>query len=111
MRIMLGDGIPLTAAQAGIWFAQQLDPKNPIYNAAEYLEIRGAIDVDVFEQALRRLVREAEALRMRVVEDGEGLWQIADPDPRWTLQRLDLRHEEDPETAAEQWMRETLAEP
>ncbi|WP_107440867.1 non-ribosomal peptide synthetase [Streptomyces fodineus] len=108
---MLGDGIPLTAAQAGIWFAQQLDPKNPIYNAAEYLEIRGAIDADVFEQALRRLVREAEALRMRVVEDGEGLWQIADPDPRWTLQRLDLRHEEDPETAAEQWMRETLAEP
>ncbi|MFI1762847.1 amino acid adenylation domain-containing protein [Streptomyces sp. NPDC020800] len=108
---MLGDGIPLTAAQAGIWFAQQLDPKNPIYNAAEYLEIRGAVDTGIFEQALRRLVEEAEALRMRVVEDGEGLWQTAAPDPHWTLEQLDLRHEDDPDTAAEQWMRQALAEP
>ncbi|MET7382994.1 amino acid adenylation domain-containing protein [Streptomyces sp. NPDC005526] len=108
---MLGDGISLTAAQAGIWFAQQLDPQNPIYNAAEYLDIRGDIDAGILERALRILVGEAEALRMRVVEDGEGLWQITDPDPRWTLERLDLKGEEDPEAAAEEWMRSVLAEP
>ncbi|MGW6827943.1 amino acid adenylation domain-containing protein [Streptomyces massasporeus] len=106
-----GDGISLTAAQAGIWFAQQLDPENPIYNAAEYLEIRGPLDTGLFERALRRLVQDAEALRMRIVEDDEGLWQIADPDPAWTLEQLDLRDEDDPETAAEEWMRRTLAEP
>lgn len=26
--------LPLTAAQSGIWFAQELDPANVIYNAA-----------------------------------------------------------------------------
>jgi enterobactin synthetase component F len=106
-----GDGISLTAAQAGIWFAQQLDPENPIYNAAEYLEIRGSLDIGLFERSLRRLVQDAEALRMHVVEDDEGLWQIADPDPAWTLEQLDLRDEDDPETAAEEWMRRILAEP
>ncbi|MGH4032637.1 amino acid adenylation domain-containing protein [Actinomycetota bacterium Odt1-20B] len=112
---MLGaDGasrISLTAAQAGIWFAQQLDPENPIYNAAEYLDIQGPLDVDVLDRALHRLVGEAEALRMRVVEDDEGLWQIADPDPEWTLEQVDLRAESAPEAAAEAWMRRVLAEP
>ncbi|MFD7257551.1 amino acid adenylation domain-containing protein [Streptomyces sp. NPDC059874] len=101
----------LTAAQAGIWFAQQLDPENPIYNAAEYIDIRGAVDSGVFERALRRLVHESEALRMRVVEDDEGLWQSADPDPEWTLEQPDMRGEADPEAAAERWMRQALAEP
>ena len=55
MRIVSGgDGIPLTAAQAGIWYAQQLDPENPVFNAAEYLEIRGSLDATLFEGALRR---------------------------------------------------------
>ncbi|WDZ73333.1 hypothetical protein PWW31_07780 [Vibrio harveyi] len=29
--------LPLTDAQAGIWFAQLRDPKNPIYKTGEYL--------------------------------------------------------------------------
>ncbi|MEU9031019.1 condensation domain-containing protein, partial [Streptomyces sp. NPDC048383] len=101
----------LTAAQAGIWFAQQLDPENPIYNAAEYLDIQGPVHAGILEEALRILVDEAEALRMRIVEDDEGLWQIADPAPAWQLEQLDVRGEDDPEAAAEAWMREALAEP
>lgn len=27
--------LPLTAAQTGMWFAQQLDPQNPIYKCGE----------------------------------------------------------------------------
>ncbi|MBX7553605.1 amino acid adenylation domain-containing protein [Streptomyces sp. tea 10] len=112
MRIVLGgDGIPLTAAQAGIWYAQQLDPENPVFNAAEYLEIRGSLDTSLFERALRRLVRETEALRMRVVEDDAGLRQIALPDPSWTLERRDLRGKADPGKAAVQWMRGLLSQP
>ncbi|MGW3957063.1 amino acid adenylation domain-containing protein [Streptomyces sp. NPDC004752] len=106
-----GDGIPLTAAQSGIWYAQQLDPENPVFNAAEYLEIRGDLDTTLFERALGQLVRETEALRMRIVEDDAGLRQIALPAPSWTLERLDLRGEADPDGAARQWMRGLLAQP
>ncbi len=51
--------LPLTGAQAGIWFAQQLDPDNPIYNTGEYVEINGAIDVNIFKTALERVLTEA----------------------------------------------------
>jgi Condensation domain len=45
---------PLTQAQAGIWFAQKIDPTNPIYNLGEYIEIRGPIDAALFEGALNQ---------------------------------------------------------
>ncbi|SOD62619.1 enterobactin synthetase component F [Streptomyces zhaozhouensis] len=107
----VGQGIPLTAAQAGIWFAQQLDPGNPIYNAAEYLEIRGSVDADVLREALRRLVGEAEALQVRIVSDGDELYQVLDPDRPWELDVVDLSFEVDPDAAAQRWMREVMVEP
>src|SRR5687767_11040472 len=48
--------LPLTAAQAGIWAGQQLDPTSPAYNAAEYIELRGPLDVPRFTAALRQTV-------------------------------------------------------
>ena len=38
---------PLTEAQSGLWFAQRLDPANPIFNTAHYLDIRGDLDVEI----------------------------------------------------------------
>jgi len=35
-----------------------LHPESSIYNAGEYLEIRGDLDVEVFEAALRRVIGE-----------------------------------------------------
>lgn len=56
---------PLSGAQSGIWFAQQLDPDNPIFNTGEYIDIRGPVDPDRFETAVRQAVMEAEALHAR----------------------------------------------
>ncbi|RCK12961.1 hypothetical protein DT075_06980 [Bacillus licheniformis] len=60
---------PLSGAQAGIWFAQQLDPENPIYNTAEYVEIKGPLDQELFEKALRHVIKEAESFHARFGED------------------------------------------
>ena len=67
---------PLSAAQLGIWFAQQLDRASPLYNIADYLEIHGPIDRDLFERALRQVVAEAEALHARFVDSGSGPQQF-----------------------------------
>ena len=62
---------PLSVAQLGIWFAQQLAPKSPIYNIGEYFEIQGTIDPTLFETALRRIVAEAEVLHITFVDDSD----------------------------------------
>ncbi|GAA0134025.1 non-ribosomal peptide synthetase DhbF [Paenibacillus sp. YSY-4.3] len=104
---------PLTGAQSGIWFAQQLDPDNPIYNTGEYIEIRGSLRLELFEQALRRAVAEAETLHLRFGEDEDGPWQrLADAEEEnWSLLYIDLSEEDHSLEAAEEWMKRDLDVP
>jgi hypothetical protein len=60
--------LPLTAAQMGIWVAQMMDPSNPSFNIAEYIELNGCIDPTRFDQALHQVVTETETLRVQIVE-------------------------------------------
>ncbi|WP_411107762.1 AMP-binding protein, partial [Streptomyces sp. cmx-4-9] len=102
---------PLTAAQRGMWFAQRLDPDNPIYNGGQYVEIHGRLDAERFEEAVRRTVSETEAARIRLCEDADGPRQSVGPDDDWHFTRLDLTSEPDPDGAAQAWMREELSRP
>ncbi|MCG8914475.1 amino acid adenylation domain-containing protein [Actinokineospora sp. PR83] len=101
---------PLTAAQHGIWTGQQLDPRSPAYNTAEYVEIHGGIRVDVLVAAIRRTVAETEALTVRFAEHDGVPRQVVDP-PDWEVWTADLRDEPDPLGAAEGWMAEDTARP
>ncbi|NGO79094.1 amino acid adenylation domain-containing protein [Streptomyces sp. YC504] len=105
-------GLPLTAAQSGMWFAQALDPASPAQNTAEYIEIHGPVDPAVFARSLRQVLGEADALRVRVVETPDGPRQLplADPPPL-PLTVEDLRSAGDPDAAARAWMRADLAVP
>jgi len=133
-----GGSLPLSAAQAGIWFAQALDGANPIYNTSEYVEIHGPVDPELFRAALRTAVAEADALRIRVVAGGGSAAQegagpegagpegaelagtgldSADPrqviEPPWDpeLPVVDVAEEPEPMAAALRWMRADLGEP
>ncbi|MCX4671461.1 amino acid adenylation domain-containing protein [Streptomyces sp. NBC_01381] len=101
----------LTAAQSGMWFAQALDPGSPAQNTAECLEIHGPIDPSVFADALRQVVSEADALRVRIIEGAEGPSQLEVTDPTLPLKVRDLRAAADPDAEARAWMREDLATP
>jgi amino acid adenylation domain-containing protein/thioester reductase-like protein len=103
-------GLPLTAAQLGIWTGQQLDPQSPAYNTAEYVEIHGPIRLELLVEAIRRVVAETEALSMRLVDTDDGPRQVVDP-PRWEVHVDDLRGEPDPADAAARWMAEDVARP
>nr|AGS49327.1 long-chain-fatty-acid--CoA ligase [uncultured bacterium esnapd2] len=100
----------VTAAQAGIWFAQQLKPGNPLYNSGAYFEIEGPLDVVALRAAVRQAVTETEALRVRFEESPEGLHQVLqhfDAD----VHDIDLSDVSDPHTAALDWIRNDLATP
>ncbi|OAF13594.1 hypothetical protein AYJ54_43480 [Bradyrhizobium centrolobii] len=101
---------PLTQGQIGIWLAQKLDQSDPAFNISECVEI-GAIDKDIFEQALRQTVKEADALCLRVIETDAGPRQYSAHDDDWVLSHLDFSAESDSRAVAESWMRTDMARP
>ena len=103
--------LPLSAGQIGVWFAQQLNPSSAAYNIGEYIEICGPIDPVLFEQALRQVVIESEALRTRIVERADGPRQFVEISPDWTFPYRDLSAAADARTEAEAWMQADLARP
>ncbi|SIO85508.1 non-ribosomal peptide synthetase [Nocardiopsis sp. JB363] len=101
--------LPLTAAQKGLWYAQQMDPGNPVYAIAEYLELNGPLDVPTLCTALRQAVLETEALHLRFGEDDGFPWQEVRRPEDWWPTFIDLSAEEDPDETARRWMRDDLA--
>src|ERR1700735_1210002 len=96
--------LPLSAAQLGIWYAQQLAPSSTDFNSAEYVQIFGPISPEVFETALRQVVREADALSVRFVRCPEGPRQVIAGAPDLSLTFIDVSAEANPLAAARAWM-------
>lgn len=103
--------LPLSSAQHGIWLGQQLDPSGALYNAAEYLELRGPVELELLAQTLRLTLDEAEVLHMRVVQGERGAEQVRHARADWPLPVLDLRAQMDGSAAARAWMEEDLRRP
>ncbi|MFJ2744337.1 amino acid adenylation domain-containing protein [Streptomyces sp. NPDC087440] len=100
---------PLTAAQQGVWYAQQLNPDNA-FLVSEYLEIHGPIDVPVFDRALTLALDELDTVRVKFVEDEDGLWQCPDP-TAIRLEYIDLGDRPDGRDEAIRIMKGRLTEP
>ncbi|MFJ4579131.1 amino acid adenylation domain-containing protein [Streptomyces echinatus] len=106
-----GIRLPLTAAQEGVWAAQRLNPANPRYNCASYLEIHGPVDAGLLGRAVAVALAEAETLRVRLDDDGgpgQTVRPVAEKSP---LEVLDLSDAASPRAAAEEWMRADLSRP
>nr|WP_275408043.1 non-ribosomal peptide synthetase [Streptomyces sp. SID14515] len=103
----------MTAAQSGIWYAQQLNPQNTIFLLGEYLDIEGPLDTELVEEALRHVVEEADTLRVRFEQaDGEPTQRVVPAaDFAFEPVRLDFTTENDPQEAARAWMAAELDRP
>ncbi|MER6915624.1 amino acid adenylation domain-containing protein [Streptomyces sp. NPDC000594] len=98
------DRLPLSAAQLGLWSAQQLDPASPAYLTAEYVELTGPLDEAAFLAALRRAVADTDGLGVRFTTEGDEVWQETGAVPPGEPLVLDLRGEDDPAGRALAWM-------
>src|ERR1700722_18472033 len=103
-------GLPLSAAQLGIWYALKVEQITPNYNLGGWTEIYGPVNPTLLEAAIRQALNDTEALRVRFVENGEGPRQIIDPDFRLSLPVLDVSNEPDPAAAAQTWIKANLEE-
>ncbi|WP_343967259.1 amino acid adenylation domain-containing protein, partial [Streptosporangium amethystogenes] len=112
----------MSAAQSGIWDAQRIIPGEPLY-IAQYIEISGPVDPEVFATAVRLAAGEVDAVHVRIIggeteEAGRAgrVGQIVE-EREVPCPFLDLAGGEPgdgglgAERAALQWMREDLRSP
>ncbi len=101
--------LDLTAAQRGIWYAQKLEPENPVFQIGQYVDLRGDIVPSEVGVALRQAISEADALNVRFGEDMEGPFQAWETS-RTELVVTDVRNSADPLVHAHELMDQDLAE-
>ncbi|MCP2289083.1 non-ribosomal peptide synthetase [Nocardia amikacinitolerans] len=104
------EGFPLSPAQLGMWYAQQLDPSVPL-NEAQYIEMRGPLNIDTLIEVSHRVAYEYETALLRFgVRDGQP-YQVVDPSLHTNLSYLDLSDAADPDAEAMRWMRADVTAP
>ncbi|MEV0033824.1 amino acid adenylation domain-containing protein [Nocardia sp. NPDC050793] len=101
---------PLSPAQLGMWYAQQLDPSVPL-NEAQYIEMRGPLDIDTLVEVGHRAAHEFESALLRFGERDSRPYQVVDHSLDTTLAYLDLSDSADPDAEAMRWMRADLSAP
>lgn len=79
---------PLSAGQEALWLAHQLDPDSSAYNVVLAVRLRGALRVDVLQEALTALVARHDLLRSRFPGTDDG--PVRHLDPPGSV-RLDVR--------------------
>ena len=104
------DALPLTSAQADIWMAQQFMPDAP-FAIAYYVDLVGAVDVDVLAACGSKAHREFSSSTMRIVEvDGTPMQRFVDAETE-AVEILDFRGHDRPEEAATRWMNDDCRTP
>ncbi|WP_245550900.1 condensation domain-containing protein, partial [Nocardia paucivorans] len=102
--------VPLSTGQRGLWLAQRLCPDVPICEA-QYIELRGDLNVDLLRESVIRAALEFQSGYLRLVEVGGEPYQLFDPSLESTGAMLDLRAEPDPMASALRWMRRECTAP
>ena len=103
--------LPLAQAQRGLWFGEKIGPQDAIYNIAEYCEILGEINTDIFVAALKQISHEAETTRLEIHDTNDGPRQIILDRYKGEFPVIDLSYRTDPRADAVEWMMAELQRP
>ncbi|MBJ8344922.1 non-ribosomal peptide synthetase [Antrihabitans sp. YC2-6] len=79
--------VPLSPAQQRLWFLNRLDPASPGSNIPIALRLRGLLDADALDAAIRDVLVRHEALRTRYPDTDDGPRQVVLDADVFALQR------------------------
>lgn len=84
--------LPLSYAQEGVWYLEQLNPGSSSYNMLATWEVTGALNVDTFERTLKKLTARHESLRtaFQTIDDQPVLAIQSQASPDFKM--VDLSH-------------------
>lgn len=102
---------PLSEAQTGLWFAQQLAPQNPSFNTGHVLWMQGPLDVAAFTQAANQAASEAQALQLQITDGPTGVLQTVEPANTPWLEVIDWRTQANARTLAQEAMAADMRTP
>ncbi|WP_181768468.1 non-ribosomal peptide synthetase, partial [Streptomyces albidus (ex Kaewkla and Franco 2022)] len=103
--------IPMSAAGREVWREAASGRRTQGPYVAEVVEIRGPLDTSLFEDAVRVVTAESEALRLGFGDaHGEDAPHL-EASGEFPLRHVDLSDEPDPRAAAEEWERGELERP
>ncbi|MEH2041206.1 non-ribosomal peptide synthetase [Nostoc sp.] len=83
--------LPLSFAQARLWFLEQLTPGTSVYNIPAAISISGPLNAKVLEQCLQEILQRHEALRTTFVTVNEQPVQVIHTAPAFRLSIIDLQ--------------------
>jgi amino acid adenylation domain-containing protein len=83
--------IPLSFAQQRLWFLDQVQPGNPVYNIPASVSLRGRLDPLALEGAFREVLRRHESLRTAFGEEGGRPFQVISSTVSFRMPEVDLR--------------------
>lgn len=83
--------LPLSFAQQRLWFLDQLEGENCVYNVPFFWEISGFLNIVALEQAIREIVQRHEVLRTSFSVVDESPIQVIHAHPQLKMQVLDWR--------------------
>ncbi|MEY2396335.1 MAG: hypothetical protein QOF94_2680, partial [Acidobacteriaceae bacterium] len=89
-RISREQPIPASFAQQRLWFLDQLEPNNPLYNIPWTLKISGAPDAAAIENGLNLIAERHESLRTSFGTAADQPVQIIHDSVRIPLRKIDL---------------------
>tara|TARA_Y100000310_G_scaffold307979_1_gene350630 strand:+ start:1582 stop:8949 length:7368 start_codon:yes stop_codon:yes gene_type:complete len=79
-------------AQQRLWFIDQLQGGSPEYNMPVALEVSGDFDIEIAEQAIRRIIKRHESLRTVFAANGGDTIQIIKNDFSFNVHHHNLTH-------------------
>src|SRR5581483_4568964 len=82
--------LPLSFAQQRLWFLDQLEPNNPLYNIPWALRIRGKLDTNALDRSLNAIVERHESLRTTFHSVEDQPVQVVAPSFQLPLNIVDL---------------------
>jgi amino acid adenylation domain-containing protein len=81
---------PMSFAQQRLWFLDQFEPGNPIYNIAWAIRLQGQLDVPALERSLNEIMRRHEVLRATFTSINDQPVQVIAPAVTIKLDITDL---------------------
>jgi amino acid adenylation domain-containing protein len=92
-RVARTGALPLSFAEARLWFLDQYEPGKATYNIPDAVRLRGPLDEHALEIALSSLVARHESLRTRFVTEAGAPLRVIDPAKTFALVRVDAATE------------------
>src|SRR6185295_7406086 len=90
LRRQRPERLPLSFAQERLWFLDQLQPGNPVYNVPLALQLKGPLSRPALQASLDAVVERHEVLRTTFAADGGRPVQVIHPGLRVEIPVVDL---------------------